>query len=49
MADLRALAGHKRVALLCFERAAAECHRSLLYSALFADFERIDLEPALPG
>ena len=48
MAELRAAAEGKRVALLCFERAAAECHRSLLYDALFADFERIDLEPALP-
>ena len=49
MAELRAVAEEKRVALLCFERAAEECHRSLLYDALFADFERIDLEPVLPG
>ena len=47
MAELRALAEEKRVALLCFERDAADCHRSLLYEALFTDFERIDLEPAL--
>jgi uncharacterized protein (DUF488 family) len=47
MAELRAMAEDKRVALLCYERAAAECHRSLLFDALFADFARIDLEPAL--
>lgn len=47
MAELRGLAEDKRVALLCYERAAAECHRSLLHDALFADFERIDLEPGL--
>lgn len=47
MAELRALAQGKRVALLCYERAAAGCHRSLLYDALFTDFERIDLEPVL--
>lgn len=49
MAELRALAAEKRVALLCYERSATKCHRSLLYEALFADFERIDLEPALPA
>ncbi len=47
MAELRALASDKRVVLLCFERAATACHRSLLHGALFADFDRIDLEPAL--
>ena len=47
MAELRDLAGHKRVALLCYERKAAECHRSLLYDALFADFARVDLEPKI--
>ena len=47
MAELRALAGEKRVALLCYERAASDCHRSLLHAALLEDFERIDLEPAL--
>lgn len=47
MAELRAAAGQQRVALLCFERSASECHRSLLYAALFADFDRSDLEPAL--
>ena len=47
MAELRDLAGEKRVALLCYERNAAECHRSLLFDALFADFARVDLEPNL--
>jgi len=47
MAELRALAEDKRVALLCYERNAAECHRALLFDALFADFARVDLEPAL--
>jgi uncharacterized protein (DUF488 family) len=45
MAELRALAEEKRVALLCYERDAAECHRSLLFDALFGDFARVDLEP----
>ena len=49
MAELRALAEDKRVALLCYERDAAECHRSLLFDALFADFARVDLEPVLVG
>lgn len=47
MAELRDLAKDKRVALLCYERNAAECHRSLLFDALFADFARVDLEPVL--
>jgi len=46
MAELRALAEDKRVCLLCYERNAAECHRALLYEALLADFERVDLVPA---
>lgn len=45
MAELRALAGERRVALLCYEREASECHRALLIDALLADFERIDLKP----
>ncbi|HEY6817569.1 MAG TPA: DUF488 domain-containing protein [Croceibacterium sp.] len=49
MAELRALAEDKRIALLCYERDAAECHRALLFDALFADFARVDLEPALVG
>ena len=47
MAELRALAEERRVALLCSERNAAECHRALLAFALLSDFERVDLEPAL--
>ena len=47
MAELRELAEHKRAALLCYERNAAECHRALLFDALFGDFERVDLEPEL--
>jgi uncharacterized protein (DUF488 family) len=47
MAEVRALAQDKRVCLLCYERRAAECHRRLLFDALFGDFERIDLEPEL--
>jgi uncharacterized protein (DUF488 family) len=47
MAELRAIAENQRVCLLCYERAAAECHRSLLFDALFADFARVDLEPDL--
>jgi uncharacterized protein (DUF488 family) len=47
MAELRALAEDKRTCLLCYERDAAECHRGLLFDALFADFDRIDLEPDL--
>lgn len=45
MAELRALAGERRVALLCYEREAAECHRSLLIDALLADFAVVDLKP----
>ena len=47
MAELRALAEDRRVALLCYERNAAECHRALLFEALLSDFARVDLEPAL--
>lgn len=47
MAELRAMAEGTRIALLCYERDAAECHRSLLFDALFADFARVDLEPPL--
>ena len=47
MAELRVLAEDKRVCLLCYERDAAECHRALLFDALFADFARVDLEPNL--
>ncbi len=45
MAALRDLAGEKHVALLCYEREASECHRSLLIDALLADFAVVDLKP----
>jgi uncharacterized protein (DUF488 family) len=47
MAELRSLAEQRRVCLLCYERNAAECHRALLFDALFADFKRVDLRPDL--
>lgn len=47
MAELRAMAEAQPVALLCYERAAHECHRSLLVRELFADFEVVNLEPEL--
>ena len=46
MGELKAIAGEQRVALLCYEREAAECHRALLYDALFEGFDRVDLLPA---
>lgn len=45
MAELRDLAAGKRVALLCYERDAAECHRSLLIDAALEGFETVDLVP----
>ena len=45
MGELREIAEERSVALLCYERNAAECHRSLLFDALFEGFERVDLEP----
>ncbi len=47
MAELRAIAEEQPVALLCYERAAHECHRRLLVEELFADFDEVDLEPEL--
>lgn len=47
MAELRSLALEQSVCLLCYERLAAECHRSLLVRALLADFTVTDLEPTL--
>jgi uncharacterized protein (DUF488 family) len=44
-AMLQHLARERRTALLCFERAPACCHRSLLAQALFADVEIVDLFP----
>jgi uncharacterized protein (DUF488 family) len=45
MAGLRGLASDRRVALLCYEREAAECHRRLLIDALLPDFDVVDLKP----
>lgn len=45
MAELRDLASEKRVALLCYEREAHGCHRSLLVDALLADFVCVNLRP----
>lgn len=45
MAELRSLAEARKVALLCFEREAHECHRRLLAEAALADFEEVDLLP----
>jgi uncharacterized protein (DUF488 family) len=47
MAELRALAEEMPTCLLCYERRASECHRSLLIAALLADFAVVDLEPDL--
>lgn len=44
-AELRDLAGKKRVALLCFCGDAKKCHRSLLHAAMLEDFEAVDLTP----
>jgi len=44
-AMLQDLARERSVALLCFEREPACCHRSLLAQTLFADAEIIDLFP----
>ena len=45
MAQLRELAGTQRLALLCYERDAAACHRSLLITACLEDFAVVDLVP----
>ncbi|WP_226016906.1 DUF488 family protein [Novosphingobium sp. FKTRR1] len=42
---LRELAGTRRTALLCYERQACECHRTLLRQSALTDFEAIDLVP----
>lgn len=44
-AELADLAAEKRVALLCFERDPACCHRTLLREAVLEDFEAVDLKP----
>jgi len=47
-AELADLAGERRVALLCYERAAPECHRTLLRQAMLPGFEAVDLLPKDP-
>lgn len=44
-AELADLAAGTRVALLCYERDAACCHRTLLREAMLADFAAVDLVP----
>ena len=44
-AELAELARDQRVALLCYERDAACCHRTLLREAMLAEFEAVDLVP----
>jgi uncharacterized protein (DUF488 family) len=45
MAQLADLAGEKRTALLCYERAACGCHRTLLRVAALPEFTPINLVP----
>ncbi|MFM2372815.1 MAG: hypothetical protein RIS85_2537 [Pseudomonadota bacterium] len=44
-AQLADLAAHRRVALLCYERDAQGCHRTLLRKAVLPDFAVVDLLP----
>lgn len=44
-AELAELARLRRVALLCFERDAHVCHRTLLREAMLGEFAPIDLVP----
>ncbi len=44
-AALAELAHDQRVALLCYEREPACCHRTLLREAMLGDFEAVDLTP----
>ena len=44
-AALAELAADKRVALLCYERDPACCHRTLLRAAVLPDFVPVDLQP----
>lgn len=48
-AALADLAATRKVALLCYERAAAECHRTLLREAVLPDFAVVDLLPDDPA
>lgn len=43
--QLREMAGERPTALLCFERDAGACHRSLLLEMAFPEAERVDLMP----
>lgn len=43
--ELAGLAGERRVALLCYERDAGQCHRRLLCDAMLPGFEQVDLRP----
>lgn len=45
MAQLAELAADRRTALLCYERAACGCHRTLLRAAALPDFTAVDLVP----
>ncbi|EGD58576.1 hypothetical protein Y88_0633 [Novosphingobium nitrogenifigens DSM 19370] len=45
MAALADLAREKRTCLLCFERAADGCHRTLLREVALPGFEAVDLVP----
>ncbi len=47
VAELRDAASEGRVALLCYERDAAACHRRLLIEAHLSDHEKVDLVPAV--
>jgi uncharacterized protein (DUF488 family) len=44
-AELAELAREKKVALLCYERDAGGCHRTLLREAMLGEFEAVDLVP----
>lgn len=48
-AQLAELAHERKVALLCYERAASECHRTLLRQAVLPDFDVVDLLPDEAG
>lgn len=41
------LARNRRVALLCYEREAGGCHRTLLRQAILPDFAAVDLLPVV--
>lgn len=43
--QLREMAAERPTALLCFEREASACHRSLLLEMFFAEEDRVDLKP----